>query len=92
MSAHQDCPGNRPSSFLLLQQFNPASVGALIALYEHRVFSAGAIWGINSFDQWGVELGKQLAQQLRQREEQGDWQGVDASTRDLMAQLGPAAA
>ena len=92
VSAHQDCPGNRPSSFLLLQQFNPASVGALIALYEHRVFSAGAIWGINSFDQWGVELGKQLAQQLRQREEQGDWDGVDASTRDLMAQLGPAAA
>ena len=71
---------------------HPASVGALIALYEHRVFSAGAIWGINSFDQWGVELGKQLAQQLRQREEQGDWDGVDASTRDLMAQLGPAAA
>ena len=64
----------------------------MIALYEHRVFSAGAIWGINSFDQWGVELGKQLAQQLRQREEQGDWDGVDASTRDLMAQLGPAAA
>ena len=92
VSAHQDCPGNRPSSFLLLQQFNPASVGAVIALYEHRVFSAGAIWGINSFDQWGVELGKQLAQQLRQREEQGDWDGVDASTRDLMAQLGPAAA
>ena len=90
-SAHQDCPGNRPSSFLLLQQFNPASVGALIALYEHRVFSAGAIWGINSFDQWGVELGKQLAQQLRRREEQDDWEGVDASTRDLMEQLGPAA-
>ena len=56
------------------------------------MFSAGAIWGINSFDQWGVELGKQLAQQLRQRVEQGDWDGVDASTRDLMAQLGPAAA
>ncbi len=88
---HKDCPGNRPSSFLLLQQFNPASVGALIALYEHRVFSAGAVWGINSFDQWGVELGKQLAQQLRQREDSGDWEGVDASTHDLMLRLGPAA-
>lgn len=47
------CPGNRPSSFLLLQQLDPASLGALIALYEHRVFVTGAIWGINSFDQWG---------------------------------------
>lgn len=87
-SAHQDCPGNRPSSFLLLQQFNPASIGALIALYEHRIFTSGAVWGINSFDQWGVELGKQLAQQLRRREENGDWQGVDASTCDLMRRLG----
>ena len=87
-SAHQDCPGNRPSSFLLLQQFNPASVGALIALYEHRVFTSGAVWGINSFDQWGVELGKQLAQQLRQREDSGNWHGVDASTTDLMRRLG----
>ena len=89
--AHKDCPGNRPSSFLLLEQFNPLSIGALIALYEHRVFSAGAVWGINSFDQWGVELGKQLAQQLRQREDSGDWDGVDASTLDLMQRLGPVA-
>ena len=87
-SAHQDCPGNRPSSVLLLLQFNPASIGALIALYEHRIFTSGAVWGINSFDQWGVELGKQLAQQLRRREENGDWQGVDASTCDLMRRLG----
>lgn len=89
--AFKDCPGNRPSSFLLLEQFNPLSVGALIALYEHRVFSAGAVWGINSFDQWGVELGKCLAEQLRQREDSGDWAGVDASTLDLMHRLGPAA-
>lgn len=58
---HKHFPGNRPSTFLLLEELNPASLGALIALQEHRVFVSGAIWGINSFDQWGVELGKVLA-------------------------------
>ena len=81
------CPGNRPSNFLLLQQLDPASLGALIALYEHRIFTSGAIWGVNSFDKWGVELGKQLARQLHRRQEQGDWQGVDASTMGLMQRL-----
>ncbi|WP_211233743.1 glucose-6-phosphate isomerase [Comamonas composti] len=81
------CSGNRPSSFLLLQQLDPASLGALIALYEHRVFVSGAVWGINSFDQWGVELGKKLARELHQRHDSGDWQGVDASTRALMRRL-----
>ena len=81
------CPGNRPSSFLLLQQLDPASLGALIALYEHRIFVSGAIWGINSFDQWGVELGKQLARQLHQRQHSGDWQGVDPSTHALMERI-----
>ena len=81
------CPGNRPSSFLLLQQLNPASLGALIALYEHRVFVTGAIWGINSFDQWGVELGKNLARDLAARQARDDWQGVDASTAGLMRRL-----
>ncbi len=86
-AVEQFCPGNRPSTFLLLQQLDPASLGALIALYEHRIFVSGAIWGINSFDQWGVELGKQLARQLRQRQQSGDWQGVDASTLGLMQLL-----
>ncbi len=85
--AERRCAGNRPSSFLLLQQLDPASLGALIALYEHRVFSAGAVWGINSFDQWGVELGKHLARQLHARQDSGDWQGVDASTQGLMHRL-----
>ena len=84
------CPGNRPSSFLLLQKLDPASLGALIALYEHRVFVSGAVWGINSFDQWGVELGKQLARELHTRQRSGDWQGVDASTAGLMEMLTPA--
>jgi glucose-6-phosphate isomerase len=85
--AERHCAGNRPSSFLLLQQLDPASLGALIALYEHRVFTAGAVWGINSFDQWGVELGKHLARQLHARQDSGDWQGVDASTQGLMHRL-----
>ncbi|WP_199135855.1 glucose-6-phosphate isomerase [Delftia sp. ASV31] len=85
--AERHCAGNRPSSFLLLQQLDPASLGALIALYEHRVFSAGAVWDINSFDQWGVELGKHLARQLHARQDSGDWQGVDASTQGLMHRL-----
>ena len=83
----RDCPGNRPSTFLLLQALDPASLGALIALYEHRVFVSGAVWGINSFDQWGVELGKQLAQSLRERQQSHDWTGVDASTVALMQRL-----
>ena len=85
--AEKFCPGNRPSSFLLLQRLDPASLGALIALYEHRIFVSGAIWNINSFDQWGVELGKKLATQLHQRQQSQDWAGVDASTQALMQRL-----
>ncbi len=59
--AHKTCPGDRPSSTLLADRLTPHSLGALVALYEHAVFVQGTIWGIDSFDQWGVELGKQLA-------------------------------
>ena len=58
---HRVFPGNRPSNTLVLRRLDPRSLGALIALYEHKVFVQGAIWNINSFDQWGVELGKALA-------------------------------
>jgi glucose-6-phosphate isomerase len=58
---HRVFSGNRPSNTLLLDELNPRRLGALIALYEHKVFVQGAIWDLNSFDQWGVELGKQLA-------------------------------
>ncbi len=61
---HRTFPGNRPSSTILLDELTPSSLGALIALYEHKVFVQGAIWGINSFDQWGVELGKVLAKNI----------------------------
>ena len=61
---HRVFEGNRPSSTLLLDRLTPASLGRLIALYEHDVFTQGTIWGIDSFDQWGVELGKVLAQRI----------------------------
>jgi len=61
---HRNFPGNRPSTTLLLDRLTPRSLGALIAMYEHRVFTAGAVWGIDSFDQWGVELGKVLGNEL----------------------------
>jgi glucose-6-phosphate isomerase len=58
---HKEMPGNRPSTFLLLERLTPFALGSLVALYEHSVFTEGAVWGIDSFDQWGVELGKELA-------------------------------
>ncbi len=84
---HRNFPGNRPSTFLLLDELNPASLGALIALQEHRVFVSGAIWGINSFDQWGVELGKVLAKDVQARLASGDASGLDGSTAGLLALL-----
>lgn len=84
---HRDFPGNRPSSLLMLDRLDPASLGALIALHEHRVFTSGSIWGINSFDQWGVELGKVLAADLQERLHSGDVAGLDASTAGCIARL-----
>ncbi|MDB5964437.1 MAG: glucose-6-phosphate isomerase [Polaromonas sp.] len=84
---HKHFSGNRPSTFLLLEQLTPASLGALIALQEHRVFVSGAIWGINSFDQWGVELGKVLATDLEGRLATGDVEGLDASTAGLLRRM-----
>ncbi len=84
---HRHFPGNRPSTFLLLESLTPASLGALIALQEHRVFVSGCLWGINSFDQWGVELGKVLAKSLEERLASGDVSGLDASTAGLLARL-----
>jgi glucose-6-phosphate isomerase len=59
--AHRTFPGNRPTSTILVPELSPRVLGQLVALYEHKVFTQGSIWGVNSFDQWGVELGKQLA-------------------------------
>ena len=84
---HRHFPGNRPSTFLLLDALTPASLGALIALQEHRVFVSGSLWGINSFDQWGVELGKVLARDIEARLASGDVAGLDASTAGLLGRL-----
>jgi glucose-6-phosphate isomerase len=84
---HKNFPGNRPSTFLLLDDLTPASLGALIALQEHRVFVSGSLWGINSFDQWGVELGKVLAKDIAPRLASGDATGLDGSTAGLLARL-----
>jgi glucose-6-phosphate isomerase len=84
---HKDFPGNRPSTFFILERLDPASFGALVAMYEHRVFVSGSIWGINSFDQWGVELGKVLAKDIAPRLGSGDTSGLDPSTAGLLRRL-----
>lgn len=61
LASHRIFPGNRPTNTLIAPALTPYVLGQLIALYEHKTFVQGVIWGINSFDQWGVELGKQLA-------------------------------
>jgi glucose-6-phosphate isomerase len=62
--AHKKHPGNRPSSLLFFNRLDPRTLGRLVALYEHKVYVASVIWGINPFDQWGVELGKKMATAL----------------------------
>jgi glucose-6-phosphate isomerase len=84
---HRNFAGNRPSTFFLLEALDPASLGALLALYEHRVFTSGAVWGIDSFDQWGVELGKVLATDIAGRLASGSVEGLDPSTAGLLRQL-----
>ena len=76
---HQQCPGNRPSSTLLLDKLDPETLGMLLALYEQKVFVQGAVWSINSFDQGGVELGKQLTDKIL-----GGSRDHDPSTSELL--------
>ncbi len=86
LAPHKVFEGNRPSSTFLYKQLDPRTLGMLIALYEHKVFVQGVIWGINSFDQWGVELGKALAGQLVPMVKDGALaKGKDASTLGLLA-------
>ena len=65
LAPHKVFPGNRPSTTIMYRKLDPRTLGMLLALYEHKVFMMGAVWGINSFDQWGVELGKVLAGRIR---------------------------
>jgi glucose-6-phosphate isomerase len=87
VARHRTFPGNRPSTTLLLDRLTPRSLGSLVAMYEHRVFTSGALWGINSFDQWGVELGKALCNDLLPRLASGDATGLDPSTAGLLRRL-----
>lgn len=85
LSKHKTMPGNRPSNTLVLNDLNPFNLGSLIALYEQKVFVQGCIWGVNSFDQWGVELGKQIAKSLLPiLQDNGDASTLDASTKGLI--------
>jgi glucose-6-phosphate isomerase len=85
LAQHKMMPGNRPSHTFVMEKLTPQSLGALIALYEHRAFVHGVIWNINSFDQWGVEYGKVLAGQIQQDLAQpGDVEHHDSSTNGLI--------
>jgi len=86
---HRTFPGDRPSSVLLGERLTPFALGALIALYEHKVFTQGVIWNLNSFDQWGVELGKQLAARIAPELLAAGEPPLrhDASTNDLIARV-----
>ena len=83
---HKTFLGNRPTTNILCQKITPATLGALIAYYEHMVFTEGVVWNINSFDQWGVELGKALAKKIQgELETDGAGSGHDSSTSGLLA-------
>ena len=85
LAPHKIIPGNVPSNTILTDKITPATLGALIALYEHKVFVQGVIWGINSFDQWGVELGKQLTKNIIPNLQKGtNISNFDSSTQGLI--------
>jgi glucose-6-phosphate isomerase len=81
LAAAKTFPGNRPSATILLDRLDPATLGALLAFYEHRTFAAAVLLGINPFDQWGVELGKEMAKAV----DGGGGAALDPSTAALMA-------
>jgi glucose-6-phosphate isomerase len=82
---HKTFLGNRPTTSILAQKITPATLGALIVYYEHLTFTEGAVWNINSFDQWGVELGKSLAKKIQKELDQsGEVSGHDSSTSGLI--------
>jgi glucose-6-phosphate isomerase len=88
LAPHKVFPGNRPTNTIFYPVLDPAVLGALIALYEHKVFVQGAVWGVNSYDQWGVELGKELASSLLPMVEgKANLAGRDASTAGLLTAL-----
>ncbi len=87
LAPHKASPGNKPSNTLLLPELSPYYLGSLIALYEHKVFVQGVLWQINSFDQWGVELGKQLSTPIYQVLAGKAQHSFDSSTEQLIRQF-----
>ena len=86
LAPHRAFPGDRPSTTILYRRLDPSTLGRLMALVEHKVSVQGAIWNINSFDQWGVELGKSLARRLLPTVQgKAGTAGLDASTTGLLA-------
>jgi glucose-6-phosphate isomerase len=86
LAPHRTFPGDRPSVSILVPSLTPAALGALVALYEHKVACLGAFWNINPFDQWGVELGKQLAGGILPALE-GGATAPDAATAAMVAEI-----
>jgi glucose-6-phosphate isomerase len=85
LSAHKTFPGNRPTTSFLFAKLTPRTLGMLIAMYEHKIFVQGIVWDIFSFDQWGVELGKQLAKKIEpELVSEGPVDTHDASTNALI--------
>ena len=88
LAKHKAMSGNKPSNTLLFEQLDPHTLGALVALYEHKVFVQGAIWGVNSFDQWGVELGKVMGNKiLNALQDRASNEDFDSSTNQLVARF-----
>jgi glucose-6-phosphate isomerase len=87
LAPHKVFLGDRPSNVVLFDRLDPRTLGALLALYEHRIFVQGWIWNVNSFDQWGVELGKKLAKTVLAELEGGATAAHDASTTSLVARI-----
>ena len=81
---HRTFPGNRPTTSIVLRELTPSTLGQLVAMYEHKVFTQGVVWGINSFDQWGVELGKALAQRIVPELTSSEPLAHDSSTNALV--------
>jgi glucose-6-phosphate isomerase len=85
IAPHKVFLGNRPTTSIMVEKVSPFNLGALIAMYEHKIFTQGVIWDINSYDQWGVELGKQLAKAIEPELGNSDTiTSHDASTNALL--------
>jgi len=85
LKTHKEFPGNRPTNSIMFQKLTPRTLGSLLSMYEMKIFTQGIVWNINSFDQWGVELGKALAKQiLPELKQKGDVTTHDSSTNGLI--------